>query len=631
MKKHTPLSPKQLLFACCFLAAFLGITSFLFLHRRDEKLFTRISSELFRQEMTSSTLNMHYTLAYPENFGIYNYDAVLPVYSAEAQLSSQAATENLLAALNKLDKNKLSEQDAYTCTLLTRSLENSLNMSHCAYYEEPLAPSSGMQSQLPILLAEYTFRNRQDVEDYLALLDQTDEYFDSLLTFEQEKAAAGLLMPASSLEDVKEQCDTIVSKEELEAGTHFLQTTFQERIQLLVENGEIDQSEAASLIAQNDRLLKTVMQPAYEALADGLFLLEDDSIPLSGLGAKPQGKEYYQYLLISETGSYRSMEDIEALLFTKFQEEYDAIRSLAAQYPEIASRLSSEEYAAFPYQEADDMLVDLQIRMKNDFPAVPGTESGISGSNASMSGTARGYSPTIAGTPSVTVKAVSDNLEQYCAPAFYLTTPIDDTDNNVIYINHKNSPSGLELYTTLAHEGYPGHLYQNVYSNRTLLQNQENNVRQLLWYGGYLEGWALYVEFQSFDYASQLMEEQNRELDAVCVQLEKHNRSLQLCLYSLLDIMIHYENASLAQITKVLESFGITNPNSISAIYTYIAEEPCNYLKYYLGYLEILELQKLAKEQWGEAYTDLAFHTFYLDCGPSDFTSLVERLQTSSQ
>ena len=625
MKRRTSLSVKQFLSACCFLAVFVGITVFLFGYRRDEKLFQQITSQLFEQEMKSSTLNMHYNLAQPSDFGIDEYEAVLPVYSAEKQLASRTSTENTLVALKKLDESKLSEQDAYTYRLLTRSLQNSLQMSYYTYYDEPLAPSSGMQSQLPILLAEYTFRTKQDVEDYLALLDQTDEYFASLLVFEQEKAAAGLLMPASSLEKVKNQCDTIVSKKELKAGTHFLQTTFRERIQVLLNQGKITEKDAISYIAQNERLLTTVMQPAYEALADGLFLLEDPSVTLNGLGNKPQGKEYYEQLLISETGSYRSVEEIEQLLITQFQTEYNTIRTLVTEHPDVAKRLSSEEFETFPYQEADEMLADLQKRMEGDYPALLIAGSASDSSEPSASDHALDTSSTL---PTVTIKSVSSNLEQYSAPAFYLTTPIDDTENNVIYINQKNSPAGLELYTTLAHEGYPGHLYQTVYSNRSLLQKKENNARQLLWYGGYLEGWALYVEFGSYDYATELMQEQGRDLDAVCVQIEKHNRSLQLCLYSLLDIMIHYENASYSQVAQMLESLGITNASSATAIYTYITEEPCNYLKYYVGYLEIVELQKAAMEQWGESYSDYAFHKFFLDCGPSDFTSLREQLQT---
>ncbi len=608
MKKRTSLSAKQILLACCLLAVFAGITFFLFGYRRDEKLFQRITSQLFEEEMKSSTLNMHYSLAVPADFGIYNYEVILPTYNAAAQLSSQAATENILAALENLDKSKLSQQDAHTHQLLTRSLENSLQLSHYPYYDEPLAPSSGMQSQLPILLAEYTFRTRQDVKDYLKLLDQTDEYFASLLRYQQEKAAAGLLMPSSSLEKVIKQCDTIVSSSELASGQHFLQTTFQERLQVLLKKGEITEPELAAFTAENDRLLTTVMQPAYESLADGLFLLEDNDIPLRGLGAKPEGKAYYEHLLIAETGSYRSVPDIQKLLTEQFQAECQAIRNIAAQNPGLMEQLSSTESMTFPYQDADVMLADLQKRIRNDFPTFPGSDI------------------TATSLPTVTVKNVSPSLEQYCAPAFYLTTPIDDTDNNVIYINQKNSPSGLELYTTLAHEGYPGHLYQTVYSNRSFLQNHVNKARQLLWYGGYLEGWALYVEFLSYDYAADLMQEQGKASYVPSIQIEKHNRSLQLCLYSLLDIMIHYKNASYSQVTKILENFGITSSTTANAIYTYIVEEPCNYLKYYLGYLEILALQKAAQEHWGDSYTDYAFHSFYLECGPSDFTSLTERL-----
>ncbi|HIW80863.1 MAG TPA: DUF885 domain-containing protein [Candidatus Acetatifactor stercoripullorum] len=605
MKRPFPLSRRQLLLALAFLFAFAGITLFLFRYKREEKQFSHITSQLFTDEMTSSTLNMHYTIANPADFGIYSYKPILPSYSKTGTLKGQAATENVIAALKSLNPEKLSDADSYTHRLLLRSLDNSLKAGSFVYYKEPLSPSSGMQSQLPILLAEYAFRTERDVTDYLSILDQTDEYFASLLVFEQEKAQAGLLMPASSLEKVKEQCDTIVTSEALEAGTHFLQSTFTERVDALCQEGILTEEEAQAYQMQNDRLLKTVLLPAYEALADGLFVLEDTSIPLEGLASKPEGRAYYEYLLVSETGSYRSIEEIKELLSAKFSQEYEAIQRIVAQNPTLVQRLSSEEYAVFPYTEAEEMLLDLQRRMSGSFPQLPEDTSAM---------------------PAVTVKAVSQSLEEYCAPAFYLTAPLDDTDSNVIYINEKNSPGGLELYTTLAHEGYPGHLYQTVYSNRSFLSQGENKVRQLLWYGGYQEGWALYVEFLSFDYASALLEENGRSQDALCVQLEKHNRSLQLCLYSLLDIMIHDQGASFRQVAEVLENFGITQVSSIKAIYAYIAEEPCNYLKYYLGFLEILSLQQEAMAQWGDSYSDYAFHTFFLDCGPSDFTSLKERL-----
>lgn len=596
-----------------FLLFFAGIALSLLGPFGDEKAFQQISEALFRQQMQDSTLNMHYTIAHPEDFGIPSYEARLPLYSAASRQESRHLTEETIAELKQLNAASLTDQDAYTYKLLARSLSNSLRMSNFLYYDEPLSPSSGMQTQLPILLAEYTFRSKRDVEDYLSLLDQTDEYFASLLTFEQEKAAAGLLMSASSLEKVRLQCDTIVTLEDLDKETHFLQISFGERMASLAKI--LTPEEARKYTAQNNRLLRTVLLPAYEALSDGLFLLKDSSIPLSGLASKPQGKAYYLNLLTAETGSYRPVAEIKKLLAERLQAEYQAIQELLTGHPDLSQSFSARDYLNLPVQDATSMLADLQIRMEASFPGLDMGDTAQAGNTL----------------PSVTVKSVSPSLENYSAPAFYLTPPLDDSDTNVIYINQKNAPKGLDLYTTLAHEGYPGHLYQTVYNNRNAVLRKENAVRQLLWYGGYLEGWALYVEFQAYDCAARIMEEQNRETDALCIQLEKHNRSLQLCLFSMLDIMIHYENISYSQVAKVLQSFEATDANAASVIYAYIVEEPCNYLKYYLGYLEILKLQDTAREIWGSSYSDYAFHSFYLDSGPSDFSSLAQRLRASSQ
>lgn len=603
MKKRLSCSRRQLLLYLIILIVFLVLILCLFQHKKDEKRFTHLTHDLFVEEMTSNTLNMHYTLASPEDFGIHDYKAILPAYNPDGREASDNAISKTLKELDDINSDKLSSDDAYTYKLLQRTLNNSLELNQYTLYQKPLAPSSGMQSQLPILLAEYTFRTTRDVEDYLSLLDQTDEYFASLLAFEQEKLAAGLSMSTYSLRQTKEQCDTIITQEALEEGSHFLQTTFEERLAALEAEGIISSREVEKYISENDRLLRTVMQPAYEALADGLFLMEDEEgvpqIP-SGLASLPNGKDYYEHLLISETGSYRSVEDIKALLQETLQQEYRAITELASAHPEIIELIENQTYTELPCTDTYAMLADLQKRMQADFPTLPSCN--------------------------VAVKPVSASLQEYCAPAFYLTAPLDDIDNNVIYINEKNPLSDLELYTTLAHEGYPGHLYQTVYDNQDFQDSNSNKAKQLLWYGGYLEGWAVYVEFYGYDYAAQLLEEQGRTQEALCVQLEKHNRSLLLCIYSLLDIKIHYENATPEDVASFLAVFGIDSTSAANAVYCYIADEPCNYLKYYLGYLEIMELKAAAQTAWQNDYSDYAFHSFFLDAGPSDFTSLSELL-----
>lgn len=612
MKKNFHfLFSKKLLPLYLLLPILSLLTFFLFFSGKDAKAFDVLTRDIFQNELQGNTLNLHYTLADPESFGIARYEPTLPIYSADSGEETDALLDDYIERLSAIHKNELDDRQQYTYTLLERFLSQAKENGAFPYYEEPLSPASGMQSQIPILFAEYAFRSAEDVDDYLALLEQTNDYFASLLVYEQEKKAAGLLQADTSLQQVREQCYTILSKDELAQGTHFLQTTFAERLEKLLQDGKITEADAEQYKAQNDRLLSTVMLPAYESLADGLFVLMGDgtSTP-AGLCTFPMGQDYYLWLVKTNTGSALTIDEIKAVLYPRFEAEYKALHELlTTREASVSLWIQILQDNTFPLLTPEDMLADLQKRMTGDFPAFP---SGLLAAGSS---------------PSLSVKTVSESLQDYCAPAFYLTPPLDDTENNVIYINEKSTPQGLALYTTLAHEGYPGHLYQSVYSQRTLRQEEQSLVRQVLSYGGYLEGWALYVEFISYDYAAALAAEQGDEDAAYAYTIEKHNRNMQLCLYALLDVAIHYDGASYEKIHEVLSSFGITDAATTRHIYDYIAEEPSNYLKYYLSYLEILRLKETARAQWGADYSDLRFHTFFLDCGPSDFSTITEALQ----
>lgn len=573
----------------------------------DKIRFKRFSKNLFISELSGDTLSLHYTLAYPENYGL-DGKAVLPCYTGgEASSGDRAEILKMLSSLSHISKSLLSESDAYTYDLLNRYLMRKLSGTEFDYYAEPFSPGSGIQSGLPILLADYTFRRKQDVEDYLSILDQTDEYFEGLLLYETEKAGAGLFMADYSAAKVIEQCDSIMDKKQLADGTHFLHTTFEERISDLTERGLITEAEAKQYISENDRLLTTVMQPAYERAADTFTILEDKGTNNQGLYYFPEGRDYYEYLLASTTGSDRPISEIKRLLYDDFRNNYNAMLTLISKYPEIADTALAPSYG-LPISNPAEMLRDLQGRMAEDFPAFPVSSNDFK--------------------TSVTIKNVSPSMEDYCSPAYYLTPPVDDMSSNIIYINGKNKPDNLTLYTTLAHEGYPGHLYQTVYSQLFLEQNNSSSIRHLLHYGGYVEGWAFYVENLSYFYAQDQVK--TNPYAAAYYEACRLNRNIHLCLYSLLDIAIHYDGAAFSQVQEILQSIGITDTSSAAAVYEYIAEEPVNYLKYYLGYLEIELLKSQAKALWGDEFSLYRFHKFILETGPSDFTGLNDRLYASN-
>lgn len=81
-------------------------------------------------------------------------------------------------------------------------------------------------------------------------------------------------------------------------------------------------------------------------------------------------------------------------------------------------------------------------------------------------------------------------------PAFYMIPPVDVTDSNVIYLNNSQITDNLTLFTTLAHEGYPGHLYQQSAFSAT----KPDPLRQTMNFLGYVEGWATYAENMSYEW-----------------------------------------------------------------------------------------------------------------------------------
>ena len=605
---------KKWLFAVIILPFFLCLV---YSSKWDEKNFQKLTDTLFFEEMCADTLSMHYTLADPAAFGIEDYQPTLPLCGSTAKDSSAKdhdgktgnPSESLSQRLSRINPGKLNANDAYSYALLRRYADLAEERRAYEYFQDPLSVSSGMHSQLLLLLCEYTFRTTRDVEDYLSLLSQTEEYLSALTDFEKERIKLGFYPAKSSLKKVIKQCDSMISSESLDTGNHFLQSSFADRLVSLSHKISLPKEQALKYMAENDRLLKTVVAPAYEKTADEIFLLVDscpDHEPV-GLCQKEGGREYYELLFRQSTGSDLPVSSQKERLQLLLKEKAEYLKSLIKKNPVPDT---PPLYTTLPYTDAKLMLADLKKRMSKDFP-LP---------DEWMTGNDKG----------TRIKTVSPAMADYCAPAFYLTSPVDDTENNVIYINPQTTVTDLELYTTLAHEGFPGHLYQNVYCHNNFTRENQNKSRLLLWYGGYMEGFAVYVEFISYGYAGELLCENGRKEDAEWVAIERASRDYQLCLYSLLDILIHYENKSRQEIWVFLKDYGIHDRDTADAIYTYIAETPCNYPKYYVGYLEILTLKKQAMENWGTDFSPLAFHTFLLENGPADFRSLSERLAAYS-
>lgn len=541
--------------------------------------FDNFTDELFRQEVQTNAITMHYTLKDPDTYGIHSMPNTLGTYSTDSSAACVFA-ENCLAVLRKYKYSLLSDENKLTYDILENYLETALEGAPYTLYDEPLSPMTGAQAQLPVLLSEYRFYSVNDIDTYLTLLENVPEYMDSLISFEQAKSDAGLFMASYTADDIIKECNSFV----LMGNTNYLYSTFNSRIE---EIEDLSQEAKDTYIAKNEELIENAVFPAYTNLKNALSALRTTGKNQNGLCYLPDGTGYYEYLVKSETGSSRSITELQDLTRAQMTEDLTVMQEIltSGKYNTNTQDNEIQETSALILEDSNPaaILNELKNKLDGTFPEAPQVNTQI--------------------------KYVQKEMEEYLSPAFYMVPAIDNTENNIIYINQGHIPDDLELYTTLAHEGYPGHLYQTVYFAST----DPAPIRSILNFGGYTEGWATYSEMASYYYTS---------LDKSTATLLQRNSSVILGLYALADMGIHYDGWSLLDTVSFFREYGITDNETIENIYDLIIADPANYLKYYIGYVEFLELKRGAIEQWGEDFSQKRFHKAVLDIGPAPFDIL---------
>lgn len=573
LKKHRMLS------VGIFLAAVLSIiyAAILSPAGKNTGSFSEFCTTLFREEMKSNTMNLHFTLKDPKAAGIDSYEITLGSLSGDSPHNQARQLKKLSEELKKYSHRSLKGKDRLTCRLLSDYISRQQNLAAYPYYDEPLTPSGGVTSQLPVLLAEYTFRNTRDIKDYLGLLSQMDTYFLGILDYEQKKADAGLFMSDEACLKVIEGCEVFTEHPD----DNFLIDTFSNRLNAM--DGLTDTQKNAYL-KQHSKVLSDHVIPAYSQMIKGLTMLLGRGHNNWGLCNFPEGKAYYEAVVSADTGCDDSVEDLFSQIAKARREDLTFCQNLLENNPKLASQSPKPDAAL---KEENAMISRLQKEILTDFPAPPQTE--------------------------VEICHVDPALSEYLAPAFYITAPIDDISHNRIYINDAKNDTDIYYFTTLAHEGYPGHLYQTICTS----SYGAPEVLSLLNYPGYTEGWATYTEMQSFYYAG---------LDPDLASLLQHNQAATLSLYATADIGIHYFGWEKEKNAAFWSEYGVDDTATVKRITDLILEEPGNYLKYYVGYLKFRQMrEQFALEN--KSFSVSAFHEAILRTGPSPFSVLEETVR----
>ena len=569
-----------LILPCCLLVILISFLSgnafWSSLHAESsDRQFRTFTRSLFQTEVSANTISLHYTLRSPSDYGIADIPATYGNLSSDP-IAAKASVRNVLSSLQEFDPDTLSSENALTFKILDTYLKNASTGTNYLLYQEPLGPVSGIHTQLPVLLSEYSFYDTQDVETYLALLKETPAYFDSVIRFEQKKAASGLFMPDYQADSVLDTCQSFIDM----GKENYLVSTFNERIaslDLLPENKK------DSFQKENMKLVTEEIYPAYQNLITAIKSLKGKGMNEQGLSHFPYGKKYYEYLVRQTTGCNESISRLRLMTRAQILEDLSAMQKVLFPADAALTQASVLEQTS-----PDSMLDDLRSKITDTFPEIPDVD--------------------------FQVKYVPESMQDYLSPAFYMIPAIDNLTENVIYINNGQTASGLNLYTTLAHEGYPGHLYQTVYFSAS----EPDPIRSILDFGGYVEGWATYAEMMSYYLAP---------LPKTEASLLQKNSSVILGLYALADMGIHYDGWSVTDTVRFFSDYGINDPNAVQSVYKLIIGSPANYLKYYIGYLKFYELKKEMADALGNQFSQKEFHRAVLDVGPAPFEIVYDEVE----
>lgn len=535
--------------------------------------FNNFLNDFFIESVTSNYVNLLFTVENPEDMGITIDNVTWGDYSIEAMKNSEADTKELYDELTSYDYDSLDFEGRLIYDTLKTTLENDLIGCKYWYFAENFSPLDGVQTSIPIMLAEIEFSDKEDIDNYLLVSKDTKRLFGQLIEVEKYRSETyKIFLSDSGADDVINQCNEFIN-----APENVLISSFNSKID---EAGFLSDKEKEEYKKSNEEIVQNYIIPSFQLVVDTFPSLKGTRL-YDSLSQYENGDEYYAYLVAENSGSFSPVSDLVALTEIYIDDTLSTFSK--AGMADIAEFTKKDKQT-----DPKETLTTLAKKLTADFP-----------------------SPA---TTNFELKYVPESLEASSSPAFYIIPPIDNIDKNIIYINGSDQYKDESLYSILAHEGYPGHLYQNTYFNNL----NPNPIRSCLSFIGYTEGYAMYAERYAYDYKC------SRTSTA---DLFKANDLFGYGIYSYIDFHVNYNGKSYDEICQYLKDLGY-DEEVAKELYSIAINDPCVYHRYFMGLVQILELQKKASYSLGNLYSNINFNKFILEIGPTYFNIIEDYMDT---
>lgn len=546
--------------------------------QRDFDLFL---DKLPTQLVASNSIDVEYLFENPQDYGFEETLLDLPYTTLDDYKELNKTYQELLKTMSQFSYNDLTTEQQLTYDILKDYLSHN-QVDEKFYYLDNnyFGTFNGFQVQLPIILKGYTFERENDLQSYFHILEQSPDVFARYVENEKERQKQGVGMSQNILNGVIQQCQNFAEDKDL-----FLIAEMNEKIDDVDFYNENQKQEAKE---KNESLIKNSFLKAYEETAKALSQIKANE-KIIGLATLPNGKEYYKYLFQKNTGIDQSIEETKDYLENKLENMLSKMKTISEEQPDLYEEFNNHHLDYGNMSTFEECLDYLTEQVRNDYPSIDQI--------------------------SYEIEVVPDSMKEHFSPAAYLVGRIDGYEDNVEQIWVNSSTYSDSLFSTIAHEGYPGHMYQNRYFAQLNLPT----VRYLINYSGYSEGWATYVENNCYQYAAFNDEKK------VLSELESLNIMATECIYALADIGVHYEGWTYDEFSQKMFSY-YSNEDVLKGQYKTIAEAPVYYLKYYVNAMKYQDLYDMAKEKLGDQFRSREFHKVLLNTGPSSMAILEKQV-----
>ena len=538
----------------------------------ESERFDAFLNDLFLDMQTRDTSSLHFTIEHPQDYGI---DTEVTLGNAnDFNTYSDDIFKKIEEGLKEFTPEKLGDNQRIMYELLSyefsmyKEAEAFETDYICPYFSQNGEVLSGIQSAY----TEFSLQEEKDVETYVELLKLLPDYLEDIKPLITESVVdKNELLTQSMYDNALESADSWITED---YKKNIIYVSFASAIK---EVG-LDEETEEEYLGEVAEIVTDSIIPAIKDFKDFETGFENEIDEAKGLACFEGGKDYYAYLMESYIGVGCSVDELFEYAFNAFIDVETEMTDLARKHPSYLISAPKSEYG----DEPDEILSALADFTADEFPNV--------------------------GEVSWICSYLREEQTEDHVVAYYVHPQLDNINRNVIRINGDSISDSVELIATLAHEGIPGHLYQQQYEYQ---DEPYEEVNSGLSYFSYQEGWAVYSEKKGLTW---LLGDQDAG------QYYYDEGVLNYLLVTCADILVNYYGYSKDEVNSwMAEKIGY----SVSSIYDFVVSDPCLYTYYGLGPVLVEDTLTALAEAGNDEKT---CYSKFLDIGPAPFTLVWDEL-----